>query len=295
MKIAGQVSLDDMPRIAPLLSRATNPQYSDHETRVVEVRGVRFGGDRCVVIAGPCAVESHEQTLAVAHAVRNAGGDMLRGGAYKPRTSPHDFQGSGLEGLCILSVAREQTGLPVVTEVMDPRMVSEVAKYADMLQVGSRNMQNYPLLAEVGRTHKPVLLKRGMAASLCEWLGAAEYVARQGNLDIVLCERGIKAFPSGEYSRYVLDLNVIPAVQAQTFLPVIVDPSHSTGVSAMVEPASRAALEFGSHGLIIEVAAFELGPPLCDAAQAIDKQTLERIVQFARARTERLAETKCAA
>jgi len=290
MKIAGQVSLDDMPRIAPLLSRATNPQYGDHQTRVVEVRGVRFGGDRCVVIAGPCAVESHEQTVTVAHAVKHAGGDMLRGGAYKPRTSPHDFQGSGLEGLCILSVAREETGLPVVTEVMDPRMVSEVAKYADMLQVGSRNMQNYPLLAEVGRTRKPILLKRGMAASLCEWLGAAEYIARQGNLDIVLCERGIKAFPSGEYSRYVLDLNVIPAVQELTFLPIIVDPSHSTGVAAMVEPASRAALEFGSHGLIIEVAAFELGQPLCDAAQAIDKQTLARIVQFARAREERAEE-----
>ena len=215
---------------------------------------------------------------------------MLRGGAYKPRTSPHDFQGSGLEGLCILSVAREETGLPVVTEVMDPRMVSEVAKYADMLQVGSRNMQNYPLLAEVGRSHKPVLLKRGMAASLCEWLGAAEYVARQGNLDIVLCERGIKGFPCGEYSRYVLDLNVIPAVQEHTFLPVIVDPSHATGVSAMVEPASRAALEFGCHGLIIEVAAFELGVPLCDADQAIDKQTLARIVQYARARAERTEE-----
>jgi 3-deoxy-7-phosphoheptulonate synthase len=220
---------------------------------------------------------------------------MLRGGAYKPRTSPHDFQGMGQEGLRILSIAREQTGLPVVTEVMDPRLVSEVAKHADMLQVGSRNMQNYPLLAEVGRARKPVLLKRGMAASLCEWLGAAEYIAKQGNLDIVLCERGIKAFPSGEYSRYVLDLAVIPAVQAHTFLPVIVDPSHATGVAAMVEPASRAALEFGSHGLLIEVAEFELGEPRCDAAQAIDKETLARIVQFARRRTERVAQVARAA
>ena len=295
MKIAGQVSLADLPRIAPLLCRAANPQYADHQTRVVEVRGVRFGGDRPIVIAGPCAVETHEQTLAVARAVRGAGGDMLRGGVYKPRTSPHDFQGTGLEGLCILGIAREETGLPVVTEVMDPRLVSEVAKYADMLQVGSRNMQNYPLLAEVGRAHKPVLLKRGMAASLCEWLGAAEYIAKQGNLDIVLCERGIKAFPSGEYARYVLDLSVIPAVQAHTFLPVIVDPSHATGVAAMVEPASRAALDFGCDGLIIEIADLRKGPPKCDAAQAIDVSTLARIVRFARSRAEELQEQITAA
>jgi 3-deoxy-7-phosphoheptulonate synthase len=247
----------------------------------VEVAGVRFGGERPVVIAGPCAVESHEQTVGLAHAVKRAGADMLRGGAYKPRTSPHDFQGSGLEGLCILSVAREQTGLPIVTEVMDPRLVGEVAQVADMLQVGSRNMHNYTLLAEVGRAGKPILLKRGMSASLCEWLGAAEYIAKQGNLDIVLCERGIRGFPSGEYSRYVLDLNVIPAARMLTFLPIIVDPSHATGVSAMVEPASRAALEMGSHGLLIEVADFSLGEPKCDGLQAIDATTLARIVEFA--------------
>jgi len=147
----------------------------------------------------------------------------------------------------------------------------------------------------VGRTRKPVLLKRGMAASLCEWLGAAEYIAKQGNLDIVLCERRITGFPSGEYSRYVLDLNVIPAVQMLTFLPVVVDPSHATGVAAMVEPASRAALEVGSHGLIIEIADFALGRPKCDADQAIDEETLERIVQFARGRSERLVEEQHAA
>ena len=155
MKIAGQVSIDDIPQIYPLLSRVVNPQYGEKGTRVVEVAGVRFGGERPVVIAGPCAVESHEQTVGLAHAVKRAGADMLRGGAYKPRTSPHDFQGSGLEGLCILSIAREQTGLPIVTEVMDPRLVGEVAQVADMLQVGSRNMHNYSLLAEVGRARKP--------------------------------------------------------------------------------------------------------------------------------------------
>jgi len=295
MEIAGQLSVYDLPRICPLVCRETNPKYKPSGSRTVKVRGVEFGGDSPVVIAGPCNVETHEQTLAVARAVKRAGAQMLRGGAYKPRTSPHDFQGTGLEGLCILRIASEETGLPVVTEVMDPRLVEEVAEVADMIQIGSRNMQNYPLLIEVGQAKKPVLLKRGMAASLCEWLGAAEYIAKQGNLDIVLCERGIKAFPSGEYSRYVLDLNVIPAVQENTFLPVIVDPSHATGVASMVEPASRAALEFGSHGLIIEVADFSMGRPKCDAAQAIDEKTLARIIQFADSRRRQYASSVQAA
>ena len=189
-----------------------------------------------------------------------------------------------MEGLCILRIASEETDLPIVTEVMDTQRVEDVAEVADMIQIGSRNMHNYPLLAAVGKTKKPVLLKRGMSATLCEWLGAAEYIAKQGNLDIVLCERGIRAFPSGEYSRFVLDLNVIPAVQETTFLPVIVDPSHATGVAAMVEPASRAALEFGSHGLIIEVADFSQCFPQCDGLQAIDEKTLQRIVRFAESR-----------
>ena len=287
MNIAGLLTLDDLPRVAPLLCRRTNPQYGEDGTRVVEVGGVRFGNGRPVVIAGPCAVENHDQTLAVARAVKSAGADMLRGGAYKPRTSPHDFQGTGMEGLCILRIAREETRLPIVTEVMDTRLVAQVAEYADMLQIGSRNMHNYPLLAEAGRTGKPVLLKRGMEASLCEWLGAAEYIAKQGNLNIVLCERGIKAFAAGEYSRFILDLNVIPAVQANTFLPVIVDPSHATGVASMVEPASRAALEFGSQGLMIEVADFSSGRPRCDADQAINGETLGRIVKFAHGHFER--------
>ena len=295
MKIAGQFSLYDLPRICPLVCRETNPAYGADQTRVIDVRGVRFGGDRPVVIAGPCAVETQEQTLSVARSVKRAGADVLRGGAYKPRTSPHDFQGLGLEGLLILSLAREETGLPIVTEVMDTRLVEEIAEHADMLQVGSRNMQNYPLLTEVGRTRKPVLLKRGMAASLCEWLGAAEYIAKQGNLDIVLCERGIKAFAAGEYSRYVLDLNVIPAAQANTFLPVIVDPSHATGVDTMVEPASRAALEFGAQGLLIEVADFSLGRPKCDAVQAIDATVLARIVKFAHRFEEHMAVKESAA
>jgi 3-deoxy-7-phosphoheptulonate synthase len=281
MSIAGNLGLRDLPRICPLISRRVQSS-ADEETRTVVVGSVRFGGDRPVVIAGPCAVESLEQTLAVARAVKDVGAEMLRGGAFKPRTSPHDFQGLGMEGLRILHEVNRETGLPIVTEVMDPRLVETVCEYADMLQIGSRNMQNYPLLIEVGRSGKPVLLKRGMAASLCEWLGAAEYIAKEGNLDIVLCERGIKAYPSGEYSRNVLDLSVISAVQEETFLPIIVDPSHATGVASMVESASCAAIASGSHGLIIEVACDYPGAakPRCDAAQAISPATLANIVRF---------------
>ena len=297
MNIAGRVDVNDLPKICPLLSRKTVPRYGENQTRVVEVGGVRFGGERPVVIAGPCAVESREQTLEIARAVKGSGANRLRGGAYKPRTSPHDFQGLGLEGLKILREASLETGLPVVSEVMDTRLVEQVAEYVDMLQIGSRNMQNYPLLIEAGRSGKPVLLKRGMAASLCEWLGAAEYIANEGNLEIVLCERGIKAYPNGEYSRFSLDLNVIPAVQAETFLPVIVDPSHATGVAAMVEGASRAALEFGAQGLIIEVASDRLdaSKPRCDAAQAITPRTLRRIIHYIDTRIEYVPETVHAA
>jgi len=283
MKIAGIVRLEDIFRLCPLIGRKKDDFDGENsQTRMVHVGRVCFGGARRVVIAGPCSVESYEQTLEVALAVKAAGADMLRGGAFKPRTSPHDFQGLGMEGLRILREVSRETGLPVVTEVMDARQIEQVAEHADMLQIGSRNMQNYTLLVEAGRSGKPVLLKRGMAANLCEWLGAAEYVAKEGNFNIVLCERGIKAYPAGEYSRYVLDLNVIPAVREHTFLPIIVDPSHATGVSAMVEPASRAAVEFGCHGLIIEVASDRPGAakPKCDAAQAIGPATLARIVEF---------------
>ena len=295
MNIAGAAASADLSRICPHIYRGEHLEdFGAAETRFVPVGTVTFGGPRAVVIAGPCSVESYEQTHELACAVKAAGADMLRGGAFKPRTSPHDFQGLGLEGLKILQEVSLATGLPVVTEVMDTRLVDQVAEYADMLQIGSRNMQNYPLLTEVGRCGKPVLLKRGMAASLCEWLGAAEYIAKEGNLDIVLCERGIKAYPSGEYARFILDLNVISAVKTTTFLPVIVDPSHATGVASMVEPASRAAIEFGCHGLIIEVASDRVGAarPKCDAAQAISPHTLACIVEFLEMREEFSRRTK---
>jgi 3-deoxy-7-phosphoheptulonate synthase len=287
MTIAGAAASADFTKICPLVSRRTHSnEYGDAETRSVQVKQVSFGDEGAVIIAGPCSVESYEQTLELAQAVMDCGGDMLRGGAFKPRTSPHDFQGLGLEGLQILHEVGRQTGLPIVTEVMDPRLVEQVGEYADMLQIGSRNMQNYPLLVEVGRFGKPVLLKRGMAASLREWLGAAEYIAKEGNFNIVLCERGIKAYPSGEYSRFILDLNVLSALRQETFLPVIVDPSHATGVASMVESASRAAMESGAQGLLIEIASAraDAAIPKCDAAQAIRPAALERIAAFVRQR-----------
>ena len=295
MAIAGAAATADFTKICPLVSRRTHSQdYAEAETRAVKVKHVTFGGERPVVIAGPCSVESYEQTMELAHVVKQCGGDMLRGGAFKPRTSPHDFQGLGIEGLQILHEASRQTGLPIVTEVMDPRLVEKVGEYADMLQIGSRNMQNYPLLVEVGRYGKPVLLKRGMAASLCEWLGAAEYIAQEGNSNIVLCERGIKAYPSGEYCRFILDLNVLQALEQETFLPVIVDPSHATGVAAMVEPASRASIESGAQGLLIEIASdrVDAAKPKCDAAQAIGSAALQRIVDFVRNREMHSTEAK---
>jgi 3-deoxy-7-phosphoheptulonate synthase len=246
----------------------------------VRVRDVVFGGPAPVVIAGPCAVEGAQHTLAIARAVRDAGAQMLRGGAFKPRTSPYDFQGLGHEGLKILADARAETGLPVVTEVLDVRLVELVSRYADMLQVGSRSMQNVPLLAEVGRSGLPVLLKRGMAASLYEWLCAAEYIAREGNTRIVLCERGIRSITDGEYSRFSLDLNVIGAARAATYLPIIVDPSHGTGRADLVPAAALAAIATGAQGLIIETIADETCREelRSDAQQAIRASTLRRLI-----------------
>lgn len=230
------------------------PGYeSPGTTHVVRVAGVQIGGATTTIIAGPCAVETFEQTLAVARAVREAGGDLLRGGAFKPRTNPHSFQGLGREGLRILAEVRRLTGLPVVTEALDPRQVEEVAAHADMIQVGSRSMQNFPLLTEVGHAGKPVLLKRGWASTLEEWLCAAEYVLEAGNRDIVLCERGVRTGCNGGYAASVLDLNVLEAVRAATPLPVLVDPSHAAGHWTRVAPLARAALAAGAHGLLVEV------------------------------------------
>jgi 3-deoxy-7-phosphoheptulonate synthase len=230
-----------------LVSREFQP-----EDTVVEVRGVRFGGgEELVVIAGPCSVESREQILSAARAVKEAGARMLRGGAFKPRTSPYSFQGLEEEGLRLLAEAREATGLPVVTEAMDHRQLELVAQYADMVQIGARNMQNYTLLRDVGRLRKPVLLKRGPSATLEETLLAAEYILSEGNHQVVLCERGIRGFDN--HTRFVLDIGAVVVLKQLTHLPVIVDPSHPAGKRAYVPALARAAVAAGADGLIVEV------------------------------------------
>jgi len=233
-----------------------------------------------IVIAGPCAVENREQLLNTARAVKVAGAQVLRGGAFKPRTSPYQFQGLGIEGLHLLAEAREMTGLPVITEVMEPGLVETVAQYADILQIGSRNMQNFPLLLAVGRNSpgRPVMLKRGFAATIDEWLLAAEYIVAAGNPNVILCERGIRSFDLS--TRNVLDLACVPLLHELTHLPVIVDPSHATGRRELVPPMSRAAIAAGAEGLILEVHP-EPGSALCDGRQSITVEQLQSIVREA--------------
>jgi len=239
------------------------------------------GANEPVIIAGPCAVESREQLLSTARAVETAGAQILRGGAFKPRTSPYQFQGLGLEGLHMLAEARETTGLPVITEVMEPAMVEVVAEYADILQIGARNMQNYPLLLAAGRHSQklPVLLKRGLSSTLDEWLLAAEYIVAAGNPNVILCERGIRSYDP--QTRNVLDLSCVPLLHELTHLPIIVDPSHATGKRELVPAMSRAGIAAEADGLIIET---HLNPntALCDGRQSITPAQLERIIKETR-------------
>lgn len=222
------------------------------DNTIVDVAGVKIGeGERPVVVAGPCAVESEEQIMKTARFVKQAGADLLRGGAFKPRTGPHTFQGMREEGLKLLAKAREATGLPIVTEVMSPDNVGLVAEYADLLQVGARNMQNFDLLRELGKIRKPVLLKRGMSATIEEFLAAAEYILAEGNEQVILCERGIRTFETS--TRNTLDLAMVPLVKELTHLPIMVDPSHATGKRSLVTPMSKAALVAGAHGILVEV------------------------------------------
>lgn len=228
--------------------------------------GFQIGGSEVVIIAGPCAVENHEQLLETAKDVKSAGARILRGGAFKPRSSPYDFQGLGKEGIKMLLDVSRETGLPFVTEVMDTRQVEFVAEHADMLQVGSRNMHNYPLLKEVGLLHKPVLLKRGMMATIEEFLLSAEYILNQGNEQVILCERGIRTFETT--TRNTLDLSAVPMLKHLTHLPVIVDPSHGTGHRWMVPPMAKAAVAAGADGLIMEVH-HKPEEALCDGYQSL--------------------------
>src|SRR3954466_717836 len=252
-----------LPILKPykLVSREVSP-----DPTVIDVDGRKVGDEFFGLIAGPCTVEYREQTLETARAVKEAGATWLRGGAFKPRTSPYTFQGLGEDALVILREARDQTGLPVVTELMDPRHVEAVLDAADVIQIGARNMQNFMLLAEVGRADKPVLLKRGPSASVEELLMAAEYVAREGNGRIVLCERGIKTFE--QTTRYTLDLGSVAVLKRETHLPVIVDPSHAAGRRDLVLPLARAAVAAGADGIIVEVHPEPEHAP-CDPAQQI--------------------------
>ena len=229
-----------------LVSREVKP-----EATVVDIGGVRIGGPELVIVAGPCAVESLEQMLEVARRVKQAGARLLRGGAFKPRTSPYSFQGLGKQGLEILAQARAETGLPVVTEAVDEQSLDLVEEYADAIQIGARNMQNFSLLRRAGRARKPVLLKRGMSATLEEFLMSAEYILSEGNYQVALCERGVRTF--SDFSRNTLDLSVVPAVKQLSHLPILVDPSHGTGRRDKVAPLSRAAAAVGADGLLIEV------------------------------------------
>jgi 3-deoxy-7-phosphoheptulonate synthase len=259
---------------------------NEREKTVVAVGRARFGG-ALVIIAGPCSVESEEQTMETAQAVKEAGADMLRGGAFKPRTSPYAFQGLGLQGLKILAKAREATGLAFVSEVLDTRDVSWVAEYADMLQIGARNMQNFSLLKEVGKLQKPVLLKRGMHSTLEEWLNCAEYIMNEGNCNVVLCERGIRSFET--YTRNTLDLSAVPAAKELSHLPVITDPTHGTGKVSLIEPMSLASIAAGSDGLMVEVHR-NPSEALSDKDQALTPQQFARLVQKARALERFMAE-----
>ena len=247
----------------------------DRKPTIITVGDVKIGED-FVVIAGPCSVESEEQTLETARQVKAAGADMLRGGAFKPRTSPYSFQGLGLKGLKILEKAKKETGLPIVTEVTDPRDVSWVCEYADVLQIGTRNMQNFSLLQEVGKSNKPALLKRGMYSTLSEWLNCAEYILAGGNKDVILCERGIRTFET--YTRNTLDLSIVPSVKEVSHLPIIVDPSHGTGRLSVIEPMSLAAMAAGADGILIEVH-YNPSEAICDKDQAMPTDTFAGLMR----------------
>jgi 3-deoxy-7-phosphoheptulonate synthase len=251
-QVASQLeAIPGVDRVMPILKPYKLVSIEGHpEKTIVRVGDVEIGGDRLVVMAGPCTVETEDQLMKSAQVVKDAGAHILRGGAYKPSTSPYSFHGHGVEGLKILAQAREATGLPIITEVLDTRDVETVCQYADMLQIGMRNMSNFQLLREIGRSRKPCMLKRGHAAKIEEWLQAAEYIASEGNFNIVLCERGIRTFETA--TRNTFDINAIPATQALTHLPIVADPSHGTGMWQFVPAITKASVAAGADALMLE-------------------------------------------
>ena len=272
-------------QIIPILKpyKLASSQFAQGERTVLDIGGRRVGGEHFAFIAGPCTVETLDQTVSTARAVRDAGASLFRGGAYKPRTSPYSFQGLGQEGLHLLAAAKAESGLPVVTECMDARDLEAVLEVADVLQVGARNMQNYPLLTEIGRSGRPVLLKRGLSSTLEELLMSAEYILKEGNEDVMLCERGIRTFETAY--RFTLDLMAIPALKELTHLPVIVDPSHAAGKRDFVEPMSLAAAAAGADGIIVEVHS-EPDAAICDGPQQLRAEDFAGFLD----RVERVAE-----
>ena len=267
-----------------LVSRDFHP-----EPTLVEAGGVTFGeGQPPVVIAGPCSIETEEQMLAAATLVKASGARMLRGGAFKPRTGPHSFQGLGAEGLKYLKRAGDAVGLPVITEVMRIGQLEMVCKYADVLQIGARNMQNFDLLKEAGRTKHPILLKRGMSATIEEFLSAAEYLLAEGNSRVILCERGIRTFERA--TRNTLDLSVVPLIRGMSHLPIIVDPSHATGNRSLVSPMAKAALVVGAHGIMVEVHP-DPDRALCDGAQSLNGEGFASLMNDLRSIQEALGGT----
>jgi len=263
--LEGQPGVD---RVVPILKpyKLASAQITHGERTVLDIDGRKVGGDHFALIAGPCTVESREQTLQTARVVRDAGATLLRGGAYKPRTSPYAFQGLGQEGLRLLAEAKAETGLPIVTELMDMRDMDAVLEVADVVQIGARNMQNYPLLAEIGRSGRPALLKRGLSSTLDELLMAAEYILKEGNPNVMLCERGIRTFETAY--RFTLDLMAVPVLKELSHLPVIVDPSHAAGRRDLVTPLSLAAAAVGADGIIVEVHP-NPDEAICDGPQAL--------------------------
>ena len=265
--------VDKVMRVQEPFKRANRSFHP--EDSIIDVSGVKIGGRRLAVIAGPCSVDNEKQIVGVAKSVKLAGATLLRGGAFKPRTSPYSFQGLKEEGLDLLKIARKETGLPIVTEIMSARMLERFVEDVDLIQVGARNMQNFELLKELGRTNVPVLLKRGLSATIEEWLMAAEYIMAGGNDNVILCERGIRTFET--YTRNTLDLSAIPAVKKLSHLPVIVDPSHAAGLWWMVEPMAKAAVAAGADGLIIEVHN-DPEHALCDGAQSLKPERFARLM-----------------
>ncbi len=263
--LEGQPGVD---RVVPILKpyKLASAQITHGERTVLDIDGRKVGGENFALIAGPCTVESREQTLETARVVREAGATLLRGGAYKPRTSPYAFQGLGQEGLRLLAEAKAETGLPIVTELMDISDLDAVLEVADVIQIGARNMQNYPLLAEIGRSGRPALLKRGLSATLDELLMAAEYILKEGNPNVMLCERGIRTFETAY--RFTLDLMAVPVLKELSHLPVIVDPSHAAGRRDLVTPLSLAAAAVGADGIIVEVHP-NPDEAICDGPQAL--------------------------